>query len=490
MNTGLTGLQGRLSPQDAVFYYLETDQAPMTIGSIALFEGHVPFRRFVQNIESKMHQIPRYMQRAVETPFNFARPTWEFDPDFDVRRHISRVTLPAPGTDEQLNELAERLFRGRLDRSHPLWDMHFVEGLQGGRTGLVSRVHHCLVDGVGGVELLMVTLDPTPETRAPTHVLHESPPAPVSGATRVIDGVADIASEALDQGASILRWLTDALTGDFASTRVGMRALDTTLKFLNEPCEKLPFNRDFSGGRKIAHAEISFVEVRAIRRALGGTVNDVVLAVLAGALTRYAEYHGQPADGQTARVMTPVNVRTETERGMLGNRISMLSLDVPLGGHTPPQRLQTIHESTTALKEGQVAQGVAAIGQVLGALPPPALIAMGSALTMNNGLGNIVCTNVPGPMIPLYTVGHRMLAHYPIMPIAWNMGIGCAVMSYDQRLFVTFVADAAAAPDVSVFARFMEESFEELRTAAGVPPAEEEIGAERAPGSDVTALVA
>jgi diacylglycerol O-acyltransferase / wax synthase len=471
MATEITSLRRRFSPQDSIFYYLETDQAPMTIGSIAVFEGHVPFRRFSQNIESKLHQIPRCMQKVVETPFNFTRPTWELDPNFDIRRHINRITLPAPGTDEQLNELAERLFRGRLDRSKPLWDLHFVEGLEGGRTGLISRVHHCLVDGVGGVELLMVTLDPTPETRAPTRILHKPEPAPMSTTAQVIDGVADMASEAVDLGASILRWLTDVFTCDFASTRVGMRALNTTLKYLGDPGKELPFNRDFSGGRKIAHMEIPFTEVREIRRAIGGTLNDVVLAVLGGALRRYTDYHGQPI--ATARVMTPVNVRAETERGMLGNRISMLIVEVPLGASAPVERLHKINERTKALKEGHVADGVAVIGQALATLPLPTLIAVGNTMTMGNGLGNIVCTNVPGPMIPLYTVGHRMLAHYPIMPIGWNMGIGCAVMSYDQQLFVTFVADAAAGPDVAVLARFMEEAYTELRAAADVPLAEE-----------------
>jgi diacylglycerol O-acyltransferase len=473
MTTEISGLRRRFSPQDSIFYYMETDQAPMTIGSIAVFEGHVPFRRFVQNIESKLHQIPRYVQKAVETPFNFTRPTWEFDPDFDIRRHINRVTLPPPGTDQQLTELAERLFRGRLDRSKPLWDMHFVEGLDGGRTGLISRVHHAMVDGVGGVELLMVTLDPTPDTRAPTRILHEPAPAQASAASQLIDGVADIASEAVDQGASVLRWLTDVFTGDFASTRVGMRAINTTLKYLNDPGKGLPFNRDFSGGRKIAHVEIPFAEVREIRRAFGGTLNDVVLAVLGGALAQYSECHGQPAEGATARVMTPVNVRAETERGMLGNRVSMLVVEVPLGASGPAERLHKINERTKSLKEDHVADGVAVIGQTLASLPVPALTAMANTVAMSNGLGNIVCTNVPGPMIPLYTVGHRMLAHYPIMPIAWNMGIGCAVMSYDQHLFVTFVADAAAAPDVAVLARFMDQAYLDLRTAAGVPPAEE-----------------
>jgi diacylglycerol O-acyltransferase / wax synthase len=158
---------------------------------------------------------------------------------------------------------------------------------------------------------------------------------------------------------------------------------------------------------------------------------------------------------------------------MLGNRISMLIVEVPLRASAPVERLRKINENTRALKEGHVADGIAAIGQALASLPAPALIAIGNTVTMDNGLGNIVCTNVPGPMIPLYTVGHRMLAHYPIMPIGWNMGIGCAVMSYDQQLFVTFVADAAAGPDVAVMAGFMEEAYTELRTSADVPTAEE-----------------
>jgi WS/DGAT/MGAT family acyltransferase len=472
MATDVSGPRRRLSPQDSIFYYLETDQAPMTIGSIAVFEGHVPFRRFVQNIESKLHQIPRYTQRVVEAPFNFTRPTWEMDPRFDINRHIHRVTLPSPGSDEQLTELAERLFRGRLNRDRPLWEMHFVEGLEGGRTGLISRVHHCMVDGVGGVELLMVTLDPTPEARPPMRMTEESPAAPVDSASLIIDGLADLAGEMLDQGASVARWLTDALTGEWRSTQVGMRALDTSLSYLINAGDKLPFNSAFSGARKIVHFEIPFSEVREIRKAIGGTLNDVVLTALGGALSRYSELHGETPDGATARVMMPVNVRSESERDSLGNRISMLIVEVPLGVSDPVERLGTIARRTKELKDGHVADGVAAIGQALAGLPVPALIALVNTMTMENGLGNIVCTNVPGPTIPLYTVGHRMLAHYPIMPIAWNMGIGCAVMSYDQHLFVTFVADAAAGPDVALLAQQMIEGYAELRAAAGVVPDE------------------
>ena len=163
-DSGAGGLSRRLSPQDATFYYLETPEAPMNIGSVAIFEGHVPYRRFLESIESRMHLLPRYRQRVVESPFNVGRPTWEFDPDFDIHRHIIRVRLREPGTEAQLRELTARLIRGQLDRGKPLWELYFLEGLEGERTALVSKIHHCLVDGVSGIELMTVMLD-APSTR-------------------------------------------------------------------------------------------------------------------------------------------------------------------------------------------------------------------------------------------------------------------------------------------------------------------------------------
>ncbi len=466
MNRELTGLRRRLTPQDAVFYYLESDQAPMTLGSIAIFEGRVPFRRFVKNIESKLDRIPRYTQLVVEAPFNFARPTWEFDPHFDINHHIHSASLEPPGSDEQLTDLAARLFRGRLDRRRPLWEMHLVGGLSGGRTGLISRVHHCLVDGIGGVDLLMVTLDvsakPSPAAQRPRRPAAD-PPGKMS---LVLEGIADSFSEGVDEAASVARWLTDAATGEFTSSRIGARALGTALSCLARPVHKLAFNGVFSGQRKMALVDFPFDEVREVRRALGGTVNDIVLTVLAGALARYAALHGEDPRGKSARVLMPVNVRTETERSQLGNRLSMLLTEVPLGAVSPAECLHSISERTAALKVDRVAEGVAVVGQALGGLPPFALAGLAGALSLPNTMANMVCTNVPGPMIPLYTVGHEMLAHYPIMPIAWEMGIGCAVMSYNNRLYLAVMADAAAAPDAQEFAGLLKDAYDDLRAAA------------------------
>ena len=471
---GIT-LRRRLSPQDAQFYYLESDQAPMNIGSVAIFEGRISYEAFVRNVESKLDLIPRYRQRAVEAPFNLGRPTWEIDPVFDITRHIRPLRLPWPGTEEQLAGLAAELFRSRLDRRRPLWEMHFVEGLQEDRTALISRVHHCLVDGVGGVELLMVTLDVSPEPSAPPAQRAADPPSEPGRGQLLIDAVLDTLSERVDQWAAVQEWVTDLAFGRYEGSRIGLRALGMTLGYATNPRDKLPFNQAFSGKRKFAFLELPFDELRAVRVNCGGTINDLVLTILAGALGRYARCHAQDVEGAEARVLVPVNVRQESERGTLGNRISMLMVEAPLGIPDPVQRLAVIRERTEALKRERVAEGVSAVSNVLGALPAGLAAALGSLPGVPNVLANLVCTNVPGPMIPLYTVGHKMLAHYPIVPIAWEMGVGCAVMSYNHKLYFGLAADAKAAPDVDRLGGFIRDSYLELLTAAGVQRAEARI---------------
>ena len=476
----------RLSPQDAAFLYLESDQAPMTIGSIALFEGTVPFKRFVETIEARLDNIPRYRQRVVETPFGIARPTWEFDRHFDVRNHIRTVKLPDPVTEEDIRRLAGRIFRGRMDRRRPLWEMNMVHGLEGDRTALISRVHHCMVDGVGGVELLMITLDvqedPPADGIAPTY----DPPPPPPRWQRVSDAAFARMSEAIDHSASVADWVTDLASGELSGTRRTVDAIGTTLGYLFDPVQKFSFNRPFGGGRELAFLELPFEDVKAVRRAAGGTINDVILAVLGGALCAYAVRHGESIDNRIARIAIPVNVRRESERGVLGNRISMLDVEVPLDTAGPVQRLQAVVAGTQALKESRMAEGVTTLMEVIGVLGPNALKALSAALVIPNGVANVVCTNVPGPMIPLYSVGHKLLTHYAMMPIAWDMGIGCAVMSYNHHLYLTLVADTASAPDVSLLCDLMRDAFEDLCSAACGPPATLALSGQIHP--DITAV--
>ncbi len=464
-------LSHRLSAQDATFLYMEREEAPMNIGSVAVFQGEISYQRFVKNIQDKLHLIPRYRQRVVPAPLNLAHPTWEFDPEFDISKHIIPVRLDPPGSEEQLRELASRLFQGMLSRDKPLWEMYLVHGLEGDRSALVSKVHHCLVDGVSGIELLMIVLDVSPDPPPPSPPEPFQPPPIPDAITRLSDAVFDRLAESLKTTADMQEALLNSIDNP-ASSRSINRALETALPYFLRPGQRAPFNAPFSGQRKLAWSECSFAEVRAIRQACGGTVNDVILAILGGALSLYYEAHGMETEGQVARVLIPVNVRREDERGALGNRISMILIEVPLGLRNPIERLNAVHERTESLKRNHVADGMELAAGFLGNMPPMLQALLGSLPPPPNTLANLVCTNIPGPMIPLYSVGHLLEANYPLVPIAWEMGVGCAVTSYNHKLYFGLMADAQAAPDVDRLGDFLAQAYVELRSAAGVTPIE------------------
>jgi WS/DGAT/MGAT family acyltransferase len=445
---------------------MEKKEAPLHIGSIAVFEGNVDYDHFVENVASKLHLIPLYQQLAVPAPFNIGHPTWEWDPDFDIRRHIKRATVPAPGTDQQLYDFAAELFAPMLERDKPLWEMYVIDGVEGGRSALVSKVHHCLVDGVSGIELFMLVMDVSqvPIPPAPAPIIEKEPAAPPL--TRFFDALLDNMSQAVNAAADRQRNAVENMSGA-GPGRTALRALETTLPYLQVPVVRAPFNKPLTGKRKVAFSEYSFAEIRQIRAAAGGTVNDVVLTVLGGGMSKYLEMHGQTTHGRTIRVLTPVNVRREDERSALGNRVSMLLIEVPVGVSDPLERLELVRKRTEALKRRHVADGIEGLGS--GFTTPPWLLSWaGSLPTPPNTLANMVCTNVPGPMIPLYTIGHRLLAHYPLIPLGWEMGISLGVTSYDHKLYFGFMADAEAGSDVARLKEFADQAYVELRNAAGV----------------------
>ncbi len=468
---GQDKLSHRLSTQDAAFLYNDTEEAPMNIGSVAVFEGEISRERLVENLGQKMHLGPRYRQRVIPAPLNLHHPTWEFDREFDIRNHITLVRLDPPGSDDQLRELAGRIFQGRLSRDKPLWEIHLVHGLEGDRSAMVSKVHHCLVDGVAGIELLMMVLDVSLDPPPPPPPAPYEPPPMSDTVTRFFDAVFDRMADGLKTTADIQKALLNTVDNP-ASARSLSRALEFALPYFAVPGQRAPFNASFSGERKLAWSEYDFSEVRAIRKVCGATVNDVVLAVLGGALSRYYEAHGQATEGQVARILTPVNLRREDEKGALGNRITMIGVDVPLGMRNPVERLEVIRERTGKLKRDHVAEGMGMLADSMGSLPPMLQALFGTLPKPPNTVANMVCTNVPGPMIPLYSLGHRLEAHYPLVPIAWEMGIGCAVTSYNHKLYFGLVADAKAAPDVGRLGDFLTEAYVELRSAAGVAASE------------------
>ena len=462
-------LSRRLSAQDASFLYGEREEAPLHIGSIAVLEGDVSYDRLLQHISAKLHMIPRYTQRVVPAPFNIGHPTWEWDPDFDITRHISEVRIDAPGSHAQLIELAGRLFEPVLDRGKPLWEMFLVRGLEGDRSAVVSRVHHCLVDGVSGIELLMIVFDISRDPAPPIPPAEQPERAPIPGpASRFFDALWDNMADGVDRWAARQRRIIDDIEDGRDRARRAFRAIETLAPYLRQPVDRAPFNKPLKGKRKLAVSEFSFAEIRAIRANCGGTVNDVCLTVLGTALGRYFELHGQKTDRRMARILTPVNIRKEDERGALGNRVSMLLVEVPVAPSDPLERLRAITARTERLKRGNVAEGVEMLGEVNNGIPPALQALVGTLPTPPNTLANMICTNVPGPMIPLYCVGHRMVAHYPMIPLGWEMGISCGVTSYDQKLYFGLMADEDCAPDVERLKEFLDQAFVELRSAAGV----------------------
>jgi WS/DGAT/MGAT family acyltransferase len=316
----------------------------------------------------------------------------------------------------------------------------------------------------------MVTLDlsPDPPPTPPPAEPYDPPPIP-DRAALFFDAIWDNLAEDLGRWANFQKALVDlTMGGDTGAARNVARALEVAIPYFAVPTAPAPFDGPFSGARKLACAEVSFQEVRDIRKACGGTVNDVVLAMLGGALGRYLEMRGEPTQDRAMRVLTPVNVRREDERGALGNHIAMLLVEVPVGVSDPVRRLRTITERTAQLKRAHVADGIESVANLLLSMPSPLGAMLGAVGPPPNTVANIVCTNVPGPMIPLYTVGHRMLSGYPMPPPLWGMGINCGVMSYNGKLYFGLVADAQAAPDVDRLRDLLNQSYVELRVAAGV----------------------
>jgi diacylglycerol O-acyltransferase len=378
--------------------------------------------------------------------------------------------LDPPGTERQLSELSGRVFTALMDRNKPLWDLTVVDGLEGDRSALIVRVHHSLVDGVSGVGLVNIMFDPTPEPRRVKPKPYHAPPLPDPGQI-LVEGLAsawaEIAARVVGAQATALR-LVQAFTGE--SSASNLRSLLAAMPELLRPTQTLPFNGPCSGVRGHCWTSFPFAEARAIRSALGGTINDVALTAVAGAVSRYVVAHREPVENRFVRLMVPVNLRSGGSGNAMGNEISMLPVSLPLDIANPVQRMKAVTERSSAVKSAHIADVIALIGMWLGWTPPAmqqSLAAM-PFLPQPVLLFNMVCTNVPGPMVPLYSNGRELLTYYPHVPCGSDIGISVAISSYNQSLFYGVTYDGQAAPDGELFRDFLIESYEELRSAAGV----------------------
>ena len=483
MNKQPPVLSRRLSGIDAAFLYLERKEIPLNIACVAMFDGPIPFREFVANIESKLDLIPRYRQVAVPPPFNLGYPTWESAPDFHIKRHIFRVRLDPPGGEAELEALAGRLLSQVLDRGKPLWEIHIVEGLKDGRGALIARIHHALADGVAGAALMKIMFDPTLEGSHAIRKPRRRPAPPPRTEPTLAEQLGSAIQGALENAVAAeagLLSLADGLLSDRGKT--ALQELAALLPELLQPPERFPFNKPCSGDRKFCWAEFDFSKVQAIRAALGGKVNDCILSVVVRAIARYIRLHGEKVNGRLLRVVCPVNLRGGEQGESLGNRITFLPVVLPLDVRDPVKMLHAVSARMEIMKSVRAAELVAIATSCLGTTPAPMqeLFWRGIPLVpLPLPLLNIICTNVAGSPSALYTVGRRLLASYPHVPTGYELGLGVAVQSYDGKLFFGVTADAHVAPDVARLRDYIRICFEELYRAA-VPPAPRPRRASRA----------
>jgi diacylglycerol O-acyltransferase len=454
----------RLNYQDAGLLNFDRDTFPHNIGSVGIFEGSIPFGKYLAHVERRLDLVPRYRQRVIRVPLDLANPIWHDDPTFDIRRHVRSVTLPPPGDDAQLARLAGEFFALPLDRDLPLWGILLVRGLSAGRTAQLVKAHHCLVDGVGGVQLLVALLDTTPDPpplrRRRKPKLDPIPDRATLFANAIYDQVLEQADAAERLTRSLLRPGSLVHWG-----RSVAGALLAAAPYILERAPDAPWNTRLSSPRRLAWQDVPLQEARAICAALGGKVNDLVLAVLAGALRRYYELHGWDTKDVTLRVAVPVNARRDPDDRALGNHVSLMLAGLPLGLADPRERFEAVSQQMTSLKGVDQASGFENLLRLLGRIPGPVQAALGGRLAGPNVFTNLICTNVRGPETPLYCLGHPMIAHYPWVLATWRMGLSVAVMSYLHSIYFSFTGDAGVLPDLDRMAGFLREDFWQLHGA-------------------------
>jgi len=460
----------RLSWGDTVFLHLEREGMPLNVACVCTFDGEISFKDCVRFVESKLPLLPRYLKRVVSAPLGIGLPSWEYDPEFDVKRHMREITL-RHGTRTELNKVAGKLFGTVMDRRHPLWDTTVVRGLKGNRTGIIFRLHHCLADGIAGVGLISALLDSNPEAPPlPRKKIKLRVPPQQDPLTSLTAGFVDSYSDFVKR---ILSAMTDLLTmTERAAANGGNVATDEFVSLFPEITaftERLRFNVLYRGPQKFACTEIPLAEVKAIRQKCGTSVNDVILALMTATIRHYCELHGDRVKGRLLRMMVPVNLRGSESAPELGNRISLVPVTVPLDIRQPQKLLAAVHKRTEFLKRMHAAELVSLAGGLIGMFPTPL---QGFAGPIASQLPitpfNLVCTNVPGPQFPLYLLGHKMLDWHPYVPVGGEMAVNCAILSYNGTVFFGFSGDVHAAPDLHRLEKLLQTSFTELRDSVGI----------------------
>jgi WS/DGAT/MGAT family acyltransferase len=458
----------RMSTLDAGFYFVEDENTPMHVGSVSVFEGPPPgYGDLVRLLLSKLPKVPRYRQRVRTVPLHLGRPAWVDDEHFEILYHVRHTAVPAPGGAEQLRNLAGRLFAQRLDLAKPLWEMWLVEGLEGNRWAVISKVHHCMIDGVAGWDLAALLLDTSPDAEHPPATDGWSPERAPSTPVMVLDGLRDAVAAPLQQLARVPALARTTLSP--GRLLAFGRGLPGTARRLGGPTAR-SLNGPSGPHRRWEWTQAELGEVKRIRMALGGTVNDILLAAISRGFRDLLAGRGQLTEGQVVRSLVPVSVREQSEKGALTNRVSAVLVNLPVGESDPGKRVTVLREQMDDVKESRQAVGAQALTELAG-FAAPTLLAVGSRLGFRfpQPVMQTTTTNVPGPRFPLYLLGRRMVEIHPYVPIGNNMRIVIGIFSYLDQLNFGITADFDAVPDIGVLSGGIRAGIDEL--LAAVEPA-------------------
>ncbi len=455
----------RLTAVDASFLSNETSSSHMHVGAILIFEGPPPlYVDLVEHVRGRLRMVPRFRQRLAVPPLEAGRPLWIDDVNFNLTYHIRHTGLPEPGGEDELKQLAGRVFSQQLDRSKPLWELWLVQGLERDRFAILTKTHHAMVDGISGVDIATVLFDLEPVPQ-PAEVADDWAPRPEPSTSDLVARAAtDVASAPLRFGGRAV----EAIRNPEATARKVGEAVEGLGEFvgaLADPAPDVPLNQEIGPHRRFVWARSELATFKRIKDTFGGTVNDVVLTVVTGALREWLHARGVRTEGLELRALVPVSIRSEDERGNLGNRIAAMRGPLPVYVEDPVRRLRVVSEQMEGLKRSKQALGAEVISR-FNDFAPPTLLAQASRVNFSTRLFNLIVTNVPGPQLPLYVLGRELEEVFPVAFLPQNHVLAVAIMSYNGRICFGLLADYDSVEDADAIAAGIEDSLAELESAA------------------------
>jgi diacylglycerol O-acyltransferase / wax synthase len=455
----------RLSSLDVSFLTNESSSAHMHVGAVMIFEGPPPsYDDLAEHVRARLHLVPRFRQKLAYPPAQTGRPFWVDDPTFNLEYHLRHSALPAPGSEEQLRRMVGRIFSQQLDRSKPLWELWLVQGLTRKRFALLTKTHHAVVDGVSGVDIATVLFDlqPVPEPAEPEESWIPDPEP--SAAAMVARGVEELASAPIG--------LARRIEGAVEHPELTLARLAEALEGIGElgwalanPAPDVPLNQPIGSHRRFEWVRCDLAQFKRVKNIVGGTVNDVVLAVVSGALRAWLHGRGVRTEGLELRAQVPVSIRAADERGKLGNRLVAMRAPLPVYVEDPVARLHRVTEAMRDLKGSKQAVGAEVISR-FNDFAPPTLLAQAARINFSTRLFNVVVTNVPGPQVPLYILGRELEDLFPVGFLPPNQALFIAIMSYNGGINFGLLADYDALDDVAVLGTAIERALAELVEAA------------------------